>query len=352
MPRSSFSDAVPATMQGIVITEPGAPGVLRQSTLPMPEPGPGELLIRIAAAGVNRPDVLQRKGLYPPPPGASELPGLEVAGSVVACGAGTRRFKTGDLVCALLAGGGYAEYCTVPELQCLPVPSGMTLADAATLPETFFTVWSNVFDRGRLKAGETLLVHGGASGIGTTAIQLAKATGATVFATAGSEEKVRLCERLGAVKAVNYREENFLEVLKPIIDNEADRRGVNLIFDIVGGAYLEDNIKLLAPEGRLVVIGVLGGAKGTLNLGLVMTKRLTVTGSTLRARSPEVKGAIASALEQHAWPLLADGTVKPVVQASFPLAEAARSHELIEANETAGKLVLIVDADLARQTGP
>jgi NADPH2:quinone reductase len=341
-------ERLPATMQGVIITEPGAPSVLGLTELPLPQPAAGELLIRVAAAGVNRPDVLQRRGLYPPPPGASELPGLEVAGVVVATGSGSARFKQGDLVCALLAGGGYAEYCTVPELQCLPVPAGMSLADAATLPETFFTVWTNVFDRGGLQASDSLLVHGGASGIGTTAIQLARAAGATVFATAGSDEKVALCEQLGATKAVNYRRENFREVLKPLTDNE----GVNLIFDIVGGAYLEDNVKLLATEGRLVVIGVLGGAKGTLNLGLVLSKRLTVTGSTLRARSPETKGAIASALEAKAWPLLASGAVKPVVQARFPLAEAARSHELIEANETAGKLVLIVDAALAEQTAP
>lgn len=342
-PSAEIPETAPATMQGIVISKPGPPGVLELETLPTPVPDDDEILIQVAAAGVNRPDVLQRRGLYPPPAGASELPGLEVAGVVIATGKNTTRFQRGQLVCALLAGGGYAEYCSVPEVQCLPVPAGMSLATAAAVPETFFTVWTNVFDRGHLRPGERILVHGGASGIGTTAIQLANAFGAEVYATAGSDEKVQLCETLGARKAVNYRTENFREVIKALTNNE----GVDLVFDIVGGSYLEDNIKLLKTEGRLVVIGVLGGAKGNLNLGLVLSKRLVVTGSTLRARPAAAKGEIAAALEQQVWPLLANGQVKPVIQECLPLGEAAKSHERIEANDTAGKLVLIVDPKLA-----
>jgi len=336
---------LPEQMQAIAIREAGAPDALQLIETAVPEPGPDEVLIRVAAAGVNRPDCLQRRGLYPPPPGASELPGLEVAGTVAATGANVASFKTGDRVCALLAGGGYAEYCTAPAVQCLPVPTGLSLLEGAAIPETFFTVWTNVFDRGQLKAGERLLVHGGASGIGTTAIQLGTALGAEVYATAGSAEKVQLCESLGAKIAINYHEASFLEVLKAQTPNKS----VDVILDIVGGTYLEENIKLLATEGRLVVIGVLGGAKGTLNLGLVLSKRLTITGSTLRARPPEAKGKIATALCEHVWPLLENGSVKPVIHASFPLAEAASAHELIEANKAAGKLVLIVDATLANE---
>ena len=330
-------------MQAVAIREPGAPDVLQLIKMATPAPAQDEILIRVAAAGVNRPDCLQRRGLYPPPAGASELPGLEVAGTVAATGSNVAGFNIGDRVCALLAGGGYAEYCNVPATQCLPVPAGLTLLEAAAIPETFFTVWTNVFDRGRLAQGERLLVHGGASGIGTTAIQLGKALGAEVYATAGSAEKVQLCESLGATLAVNYREADFLDVIK----EQTNGRGVDIIFDIVGGNYLEQNIKLLATEGRLVVIGILGGARGTLNLGLVMTKRLTVTGSTLRARPPEAKGEIATALREHAWPLLESGAIKPVIQKTFALADAARAHELIEANDTAGKLVLIIDPTLA-----
>jgi NADPH2:quinone reductase len=332
-------------MQAIAIREAGAPDVLQLIATAVPEPGPDEVLISVAAAGVNRPDCLQRRGLYPPPPGASELPGLEVAGTVAATGSNVTSFRTGDRICALLAGGGYAEYCTAPAVQCLPVPTGLSLLEAAAIPETFYTVWTNVFERGQLKAGERLLVHGGASGIGTTAIQLGKALGAEVYATAGSTEKVQLCESLGAKIAINYHEASFLDELKAQTRN----KGVDVILDIVGGTYLEQNIKLLATEGRLVVIGVLGGAKGTLNLGLVLSKRLTVTGSTLRARPPEAKGKITTALYEHVWPLLENGSVKPVIQACFPLAEAARAHELIEANNAAGKLVLIVDATQANE---
>lgn len=334
---------VPDTMQVIEIREPGDPEVLQLSTRPTPTPAADEILIKVAAAGVNRPDCLQRRGLYPPPKGASDLPGLEVAGLIAAVGNEVKSLAVGERVCALLAGGGYAEYCAVPAVQCLPVPQGISLSEAAAIPETFFTVWTNVFELGRLQAGEQLLVHGGASGIGTTAIQLARALGAEVYATAGSDTKAQLCEQLGAVRAVNYRNEEFLEVIKPMTKD----KGIDVIFDIVGGSYLEQNIKLLATGGRLVVIGILGGAKGTLNLGLVLSKKITVTGSTLRARTPEAKGKIAQALHKHVWPLLENGAVKPIIQNSLPLKDAAHAHELIEANDTAGKLVLIVDPMLA-----
>ena len=328
-------------MRAIEITAPGEPDVLQPTEAPLPEPGPAEVRIRVIAAGVNRPDCLQRRGLYPPPPGASEVPGLEVAGIVDAAGADVAELRPGDSVCALLAGGGYAEYCVAPAVQCLPVPAGLTYTEAAVLPETFFTVWTNVFDRGALQPGERILVHGGASGIGTTAIQLASALGSTVYATAGSDAKKVLCESLGAERAVNYRTEDFLTVLKE------HAGGVDVIFDIVGGGYLEQNVKLLKPDGRLVVIGILGGAKGTLNLGLVLSKRLVITGSTLRARSAEEKGAIAAELRARVWPLLEQGTVKPVVQQTWPLEQAAAAHELLENNAAAGKLALIVDAELA-----
>jgi NADPH2:quinone reductase len=343
---------VPATMQAIEIREPGDPEVLQPCTRPTPTPAADEVLIKVAAAGVNRPDCLQRRGLYPPPKGASDLPGLEVAGVIAAVGNEVKSFAVGERICALLAGGGYAEYCAVPAVQCLPVPQGISLSEAAAIPETFFTVWTNVFELGRLQAGERLLVHGGASGIGTTAIQLARALGAEVYATAGSDTKVQLCEQLGAVRTVNYHNEEFLEVIKPMTKG----KGIDVIFDIVGGSYLEQNIKLLATGGRLVVIGILGGAKGTLNLGLVLSKKITVTGSTLRARTPEAKGEIAQALHKHVWPLLENGAVKPIIQNSLPLKDAARAHELIEANDTAGKLVLIVDPmltdpDITTQAG-
>lgn len=333
---------IPTTMRVVEIREPGAPDVLQMSSRATPEPTADEVLIRVAAAGVNRPDCLQRRGLYPPPKGASDLPGLEVAGMVAATGDAVTTFTVGDTVCALLAGGGYAEYCAVPAVQCLPIPKNITLVDAAAIPETFFTVWTNVFELGGLKAGERLLVHGGASGIGTTAIQLARALGAEVYATAGNTIKTQLCEQLGATRAINYHDEDFLEVIKSLTGS----KGVNVILDIVGGSYLEQNIKLLATGGRLVVIGILGGAKGTLNLGLVLSKNITVTGSTLRARPPEAKGEIAMALKKHVWPLLESGAVRPVVQMTLPLEDAARAHELIEANDTMGKLVLIVEPTL------
>ncbi|MDP6437341.1 MAG: NAD(P)H-quinone oxidoreductase [Gammaproteobacteria bacterium] len=330
-------------MRAVEISTPGDPDVLQLIYAATPAPAADEVLIRVVAAGVNRPDCLQRRGLYPPPPGASELPGLEVAGIVRAAGAGVTTFKPGDSVCALLAGGGYAEYSVAPAVQCLPIPAGLSFAEAAVIPETFFTVWTNVFDRGQLQAGESILVHGGASGIGTTAIQLARALGAEVYATAGSDEKVALCERLGAKRAVNYNTDDFAAVIGAATDDN----GVDLIFDIVGGTYLDRNIKLLARDGRLVVIGVLGGAKAELNLGQVLLKRLTITGSTLRSRPAAEKGGIAAALREHVWPLLESGEIKPVVQQSWPLAEAAAAHTLLEANGAAGKLVLSVDPELA-----
>jgi NADPH2:quinone reductase len=327
----------PPEMTAIEIREPGGPEVLTPVTRPVPEPGAGEVLIRVAAAGVNRPDCLQRRGLYPPPPGASDLPGLEVAGRVVTAGSDVTTVRVGDEVCALLAGGGYAEYCTVPAVQCLPIPSGYDFVQAAALPETFFTVWSNVFDRGHLVSGETILIHGGASGIGTTAIQMARAFGARVFATVGNDDKRRLCEQLGAERGINYRDENFFDIIKEATES----RGVDVILDIVGGNYLADNVRLLAPDGRLVIIGVLGGSKAEINLGRILTKRLTVTGSTLRNRNPAFKALIASALKTEVWPKLEHGEITPVVQATFPLAEASRAHAILEANEAMGKLILV-----------
>jgi len=327
---------LPERMRVVEISRHGPPDVLAAATRPMPVPGPDEVLIRVAAAGVNRPDCLQRRGLYPPPMGASDLPGLEVSGHVVMRGSNVRGLRFGDPVCALLSGGGYAEYCVAPASQCLPVPLNMGLVQAAALPETFFTVWANLFERGRLEADDIVLVHGGASGIGTTAIAMAKAFGARVFATAGSDAKTQLCESLGAERAINYRNENFADVIKTVTDGY----GVDIVLDIVGGNYFQDNIRLLAPDGRLCVVGVLGGADAQLNLGRVLTKRLTITGSTLRARSPEEKGEIALALEEWIWPLLDAGKLTPVIQASFPLHQAAEAHRIMEANEAMGKLVL------------
>ena len=333
------SETLPADMTAIEISAAGTPDVLRAVRRPLPVPGAGEVLIRIAAAGVNRPDCLQRRGLYPPPDGASDLPGLEVAGTIVAVSDDVASLSIGDHICALLAGGGYAEYCTAPAVQCLPIPEGLDFAQAAVLPETFFTVWTNVFDRGRLTSGETLLVHGGASGIGSTAIQLARAFGNRVFATVGNDEKRKLCEELGAERAINYRSENFLDIIKSAAG------GVDVILDIVGGPYLDDNTKLLNAEGRLIVIGILGGGKAELNLGRVLTKRLVITGSTLRARSPAAKGDIARALRSQVWPKIEAGEITPVIHARLPLTNAARAHEILEANETMGKVVLL-NADL------
>jgi len=332
------AESLPEEMTGIAITESGSPGVLGAVRCPVPRPGPGELLIRIAAAGVNRPDCLQRRGLYPPPPGASELPGLEVSGDVVAIGEGVRDDRLGEAVCALLAGGGYAEYCVAPDGQCLPIPSGISYIEAAALPEAMFTVWSNVVDRGHLATGETILVHGGASGIGTTAIMLSRQLGATVIATAGDDDKTALCRRLGADLAINYRTDRFAEV----VEKHTGGRGADVILDIVGAAYLDDNVRCLAPDGRLIVIGVLGGTRATLNLGRLLARRGTITASTLRNRSLDFKRDIARSLAEHVWPALERGEIRPVIQQSIPLTEAPAAHEIIEANRAMGKIVLQV----------
>ena len=323
-------------MRVVEISAPGGPEVLAVGTRAAPRAGAGELLIKVAAAGVNRPDVAQRKGVYPPPPGASDIPGLEVAGEVVEAGPGVTALAPGDLVCALVTGGGYAEYCVAPEVQCLPVPKGVTLVEAASLPETFFTVWSNVFDRGRLVPGESLLVQGGSSGIGVAAIQLARALGSTVFATAGTPEKCAACERLGAARAVNYRTEDFVEVTRAA----SGGRGVDVILDMIGGAYVPREIAALAEEGRLVLISTLGGAKAEVDLRAVMGKRLCITGSTLRARPPEFKGGVARSLRARVWPLLESGAVRPVVHATFPLERAGDAHRLMESSLHVGKIVL------------
>jgi len=321
----------------IEISSPGAPEVLRPVERPDPVPAAGEVLIRVAAAGINRPDVMQRLGHYPPPLGASDIPGLEVAGIIESIGAQVGEWRVGDAVCALVAGGGYATKCVAPAPQCLPVPSTLDLVTAAAVPETFFTVWTNVFDRGRLQAGETALFHGGASGIGTTAIQLAKARGCGVFATAGSDEKCRACEALGAERAVNYRTEDFVKAVRELTGG----RGVDLVLDIVGGSYVDRNLAALATDGRLVVIGFMEGKpSATVDLRRILGRRLTITGSTLRPRSVEDKGAIANALRREVWPLLENGRVKPIVHSTFPLAEAAAAHRLMESSEHIGKIVL------------
>jgi len=322
-------------MIAVEIREPGEPDVLVPVERPMPVPATGEVLIKVAAAGVNRPDVFQRRGRYPPPPGASDIPGLEVSGTIEALGPDVRDWRVGDAVCALLAGGGYAEYAIAPVSQCLPIPRGLDMIQAAALPETFFTVWTNVFDRGRLGPGETFLVHGGASGIGTTAIQLAKALGATVYATAGTAEKCAACEGLGAAKAINYKTEDFAARMKELVPD-----GVDVILDMVGGDYVQKNLLLLRTEGRLVQIAFLKSAKTELDLNPLMRKRLTLTGSTLRPRTPAQKGAIAMELKRKVWPLIEAGKVKPVIHATFPLKDAAEAHRVMEADAHIGKLVL------------
>ncbi|WP_040566279.1 NAD(P)H-quinone oxidoreductase [Magnetospirillum molischianum] len=328
----------PETMACIEIARPGAPEVLTLATRPTPIPGAGEVVIKVVAAGINRPDVLQRQGVYPPPPGASDLPGLEVAGTIAALGSGVVEPALGSAVCALVPGGGYAEYCVVDARLCLPLPQGFDFIRAAALPETLFTVWHNVFERGRLAAGESLLVHGGAGGIGTTAIQLAKAMGATVFATAGGAEKASACASLGADRAIDYQSEDFVEVIKAATGG----RGVDVILDMVGGEYVARNIKALAPDGRLVSIAFLRGSTVEVNLMPVMLKRLTLTGSTLRPQSNDRKAAMAEALHRTVWPLLDQGRIAPLINATFPLADAAEAHRLMEANTHIGKIVLTV----------
>ena len=325
-------------MIAIEISTPGGPEVLVPVERPRPACGPGEVIIKVAAAGVNRPDVVQRLGHYPPPPGASDIPGLEVAGTVDEIAADVTNWRRGDAACALVSGGGYAEYCAVPAPQCLPVPRGIDLVHAAAIPETTFTVWTNVFERGRLQKGETLLVHGGSSGIGTTAIQLARTFGARVLTTAGSNEKCAACEALGAERAINYRTTDFVAAVREATDG----RGADVILDIVGGDYLQRNIDTLARDGRLVHIGQLGGAKAQINLGPVLRNRLTITGSTLRPRSVAEKGAIARELLKHVWPVFESGAVKVIVDKTFPLRSAAEAHRVMEASTHIGKLVLTI----------
>jgi len=328
---------LPARMTVIGIKAPGGPEVLVPEERPVPTPGEGELLIRVRAAGVNRPDVMQRKGLYPPPPGASDIPGLEIAGEIAALGPAIRRWKEGDRVMSLVSGGGYAEYCVATATHTLPV-SGLPMQDAAAVPETFFTVWHNVFERGALNAGETLLVHGGSSGIGTTAIQLAKQFGAKVFVTAGSDEKCEACRKLGADLAINYKTEDFVAIAKKATDG----KGVDLILDMVGGDYIERNFEAAAVEGRIVQIAFQGSPKATVDFRRIMLKRLHHTGSTLRSRSTADKAAIARAVEDKVLPLLADGRVKPVLYKTFPLKDAAAAHALMESSAHIGKIVLAV----------
>jgi NADPH2:quinone reductase len=321
------------TMRAVEITKPGGPEVLQITDRPVPEPAAGQVILKVAYAGVNRPDALQRAGAYDPPPGASDLPGLEASGEVVAVGAGVEGLAVGDQVCALLPGGGYAEYVATPAAHCLPVPAGMGLKEAACLPETFFTVWSNVFTRGGLKAGERFLVHGGSSGIGTTAIQLANAFGARVFATAGSAEKCAACEKLGAEKAINYRDEDFVSTMRA-------EGGANLILDMVGGDYIPRNVKALAEDGRLVQIAFLQGPKVELNFAMMMVKRLTLTGSTLRPQSDLAKAKIAQDLREAVWPLLDAGKIAPVMDSEFDMSEAAAAHARMESSGHIGKIVL------------
>ena len=326
-------------MRAVEITAFGAADVLRLGERPKPQAGEGELLIRVSASGINRPDVLQRLGHYAPPPGATDLPGLEVAGVVESGDAAAllrAGLQVGDRVCALVAGGGYAEWCVAPVEQCLPVPAGLSDIEAASLPETFFTVWSNVFDRGRLQAGETLLVQGGTSGIGVTAIQLARAMGATVIVTAGSDEKCAACLALGAHHAINYKTQDFVEEAKRITAG----KGVDVVLDMVAGDYVAREVECLAEDGRLVIIAVQGGVKSAFNAGLVLRRRLTITGSTLRPRPVAFKGAIARALREHVWPLIAAGTVRPVIYRTFAAADAAQAHALMESNQHTGKIVL------------
>jgi NADPH2:quinone reductase len=330
--------SLPVEMTVVEIAAPGGPEQLKPVKRAVPQPGDQEVLVRVAAAGVNRPDVMQRQGRYPPPAGASDLPGLEVAGEIVALGAKVSGLSLGDNVTALLAGGGYAEYAVAAAPLCLPVPSGISMVEAAAIPETFFTVWTNLFDRGRCKAGDNVLVHGGTSGIGTTAIQLAAAWGARVFATAGSEDKARACERLGAARGINYRTEDFVEVIRTATAGA----GIDVTLDMVAGSYVARNLEIAALEGRVVTISLLGGSRAEVNMGLILTKRLTLTGSTLRSRTVAQKAEVAEAVRKNVWPLLAAGRVRPVIHATFPLAEASEAHRLMETSNHIGKIVLTV----------
>lgn len=327
----------PHTMSTIAITAPGGPEMLEIRQTAVPEPGAGQLLIKVAAAGVNRPDILQRQGLYPPPKGASGILGLEIAGTVVEAGPGATVFKPGDDICALVTGGGYAEYCVADEAACLPVPKGLSVAEAAALPETFFTVWHNVFQRAALKAGEVFLIHGGASGIGTAAIQLAAAFGAKVYTTAGTPEKCAFCEWLGAAMAIDYNTADFVEALRAATAGH----GADVILDMVGGDYIERNLQAAAEDGRIVQIAFLRGSRASIDFMRLMLKRITLTGSTLRARPLSVKAAIARELYAQVWPLLENGRVKSIIDSTFPLAQAGEAHRLMESNRHMGKIVLV-----------
>ncbi len=327
-------------MNAIEIPAPGGPEKLVPCMRPVPQPGPAEVLIEVEAAGVNRPDVMQRRGLYAPPPGATDIPGLEVAGRIVALGAGATGWAVGDAVCALVQGGGYAEYCTAPAGQCLPVPKGLSMLEAASLPETFFTVWSNVFDRAGLAPGESLLVQGGSSGIGVTAIQMARALGHRVLATAGTPEKCAACVQLGAERAINYKTEDFVAVVKEVTGG----RGVNVILDMVGGSYIGRELQCLAEDGRLAIIAALGGSKAEIDTARVFMRRLTITGSTLRPRSVGFKAAIATRLREKVWPLIESGAIRPVIHSTFPLARASEAHALMESSAHIGKIMLATRA--------
>ena len=331
-----MSYSLPDRMQVVEISRPGGPEVLKVATRPLPRLKPGEVLIHVAAAGINRPDCFQRSGIYPPPPGHTDLPGLEVAGTVVECAADVKQWKPGDQVCALTPGGGYAQYCAAPAGHCLPLPRGLTLIEAASLPETMFTVWINVFERGRLSNGEALLVQGGSSGIGVTAIQMARALGNRVFATAGSPEKCSACEALGAERAINYRTEDFVEVVKKVTSG----KGVDVILDMVAGNYVQRELKCLAEDGRLSIIAVLGGSTAEVNFGEILNRRLTITGSTLRPRSIEFKNAIAMALSKKIWPMIEAKKIRPLIFKVFPLADAAAAHALMESGTHIGKVML------------
>src|SRR3984957_7029421 len=330
--------STPADMTVIEIAAPGGPEQLKLAQRPVPRPGDEEVLVRVAAAGVNRPDVMQRQGRYPPPPGASDLPGLEIAGEIAALGPRVAGLAVGDKVTALLPGGGYAAYAIAAAPLCLPIPNGISMVEAAAIPETFFTVWTNLFDRGRCKAGDTVLIHGGTSGIGTTAIQLAAAWGARVFATAGSDDKARACERLGAVRGINYRTEDFVEVMRA----DTGGKGADVILDMIAGSYVPRNLEIAALEGRVVTISLLGGSRAEVNMGMILTKRLTLTGSTLRSRTVAQKAEVADAVRKNVWPLLASGRVRPVIHATFALAEASEAHRLMETSNHIGKIVLQV----------
>jgi len=328
--------SVPKEMAVVEIAAPGGPEQLRSAVRPVPQPGMGEVLVRVAASGVNRPDVMQRQGRYPPPPGASDLPGMEIAGEIVALGPQVSGRSVGEKITSLLPGGGYAAYAVAAARLCMPVPSGMSLTEAAAIPETFMTVWTNLFERGGAKSGDTVLIHGGTSGIGTAAIQLAAAFGARVYATAGSADKARACEKLGAVRGIDYKTEDFVAVIR----DDTQGRGIDVTLDIVGGSYVQRNLEIAAVEGRVVTISMLGGSRAEINLNTILPKRLTLTGSTLRARTVAQKAAVAEAVRQHVWPLFESGRVRPVIFKTFPLAEASEAHRLMESSNHIGKIVL------------